>query len=129
MGGRSVSIALWDPYQRDCPTRQMLDRIGDRWTVLVIGSLVDGPLRFGQIARRVDGVSQKMLTQTLRALERDGLLTRTLFAEVPPHTEYELTPLGQSLRVPLAALEAWAAEYMEAVLEARSAYDARSSTS
>lgn len=110
----------WDPYARDCPSRQLLDRIGDRWTVLVLGTLEDGPLRFSEVARRVDGVSQKMLTQTLRAAERDGLVTRTVFAEVPPRVEYELSALGRSLREPLRALEAWATTHMPDVLDARS---------
>ena len=81
-------VRPFDPYARDCPTRALLDRIGDRWTVLVVGSLADGPLRFSQLARRVDGVSQKMLTQTLRALEADGLVTRTQYPEIPPRVEY-----------------------------------------
>lgn len=106
----------YDPYVQGCPSRALLDRIGDRWTVLVIGILADGPQRFSQLRRRVDGVSQKMLTQTLRGLEADGLVTRTVFAEVPPRVEYELTALGHSLRVPLLALEDWAREHMDEVL-------------
>jgi DNA-binding HxlR family transcriptional regulator len=114
----------WDPYSRDCPTRAMLDRIGDRWTVLVIGALSSGPLRFGQLASRIDGVSQKMLTQTLRGLERDGLVTRTVFPQIPPRVEYELTETGRTLQEPLRALEKWAAAHMADVLESRDAYDA-----
>ena len=110
----------WDPYVRDCPTRQVLDRIGDRWTVLIIGAVSDGPTRFSEIARRVGGISQKMLTQTLRALENDGLVTRTVHAEIPPRVEYELTELGHSLRVPLRALEEWATTHIEQILAARS---------
>ncbi|GAA1615053.1 winged helix-turn-helix transcriptional regulator [Leucobacter chromiireducens] len=113
----------WDPYERDCPTRQLLDRIGDRWTVLIIGALGDGPLRFGELSRRVDGVSQKMLTQTLRALERDGLVTRTLYPQVPPRVEYELTQAGRTLQGPLGALDDWARTHMVGVLAAREAYD------
>lgn len=109
----------WDPYARDCPTRELLDRIGDRWTVLVIGALADGPRRFGDLARRVDGVSQKMLTQTLRALERDGLVTRTQFPQIPPRVEYELTTLGDSLRGAVTVLEEWARANMADVLAAR----------
>ncbi|MBN8882423.1 MAG: helix-turn-helix transcriptional regulator [Salana multivorans] len=75
---------VWDPLVRDCPSRRLLDRIGDRWTVLVVGVLADGRLRFSEIQHAVDGVSQKMLTQTLRALERDGLVARTVFPQVPP---------------------------------------------
>ena len=67
----------WDPYDRNCPTRRMLDRVGDRWTVLVVGALSNGPLRYSELRKRIDGVSQKMLTQTLRSLERDGLVLRT----------------------------------------------------
>jgi DNA-binding HxlR family transcriptional regulator len=114
-----MSQIAWNPYDRNCPTRQLLDRIGDRWTVLVIGSLRQGPTRFSQIARTVDGVSQKMLTQTLRALERDGLVTRTIYPEIPPRVEYELTELGRSLREPLEELEHWATAHMDAVLAAR----------
>lgn len=114
-----VSTVAWDPYVQDCPTRALLDRIGDRWTVLVVGSLADGPLRFSAIARRVQGVSQKMLTQTLRALEADGLVTRTQYPQIPPRVEYELTATGHTLREPLRALEEWAVTYMPAVLEAR----------
>ena len=120
-----VSTLAWDPYVQDCPTRALLDRIGDRWTVLVVGSLADGPLRFSAIARRVQGVSQKMLTQTLRALERDGLVTRTVFPEIPPHVEYELTDRGRSLRAVLEPLEDWATSHMDEVALSRTEYDAR----
>ncbi|MFC4224209.1 winged helix-turn-helix transcriptional regulator [Lysinibacter cavernae] len=118
--------AVWNPYVRDCPTRQVLDRIGDRWTVLVVGTLADGPLRYSEIAERVDGVSQKMLTQTLRALERDGLVTRTMFPQIPPRVEYELTEEGRSLGEPLAVLEHWATTHIETILRARESYDATS---
>lgn len=118
----------WNPYDRNCPTRQLLDRIGDRWTVLVVGTLVDGPLRFSQIAQHVDGVSQKMLTQTLRALERDGLVTRTVYPEIPPRVEYELTDTGRTLREPLQALEEWAKAHMSTVLRAREQADVAASS-
>ncbi|GLJ62597.1 MULTISPECIES: winged helix-turn-helix transcriptional regulator [Microbacterium] len=114
----------WNPYAKDCPSRQLLDRIGDRWTALVLGTLEDGPLRFSEVARRIEGISQKMLTQTLRALERDGLVTRTVYAEVPPRVVYELSDLGRSLREPLRALETWATTHMPDVLEARQQADA-----
>lgn len=113
-----------DPYQQHCPSRQLLDRIGDRWTVLVIGALTGGPLRFSALAARVEGVSQKMLTQTLRALERDGLVTRTVYAQIPPRVEYELTEAGHTLQEPLRALEEWAVTHMPDVLAARGRYDA-----
>jgi DNA-binding HxlR family transcriptional regulator len=119
-----MSALQYSPYAADCPTRQLLDRIGDRWTVLTIGTLAGGPLRYSQIAARVEGVSQKMLTQTLRALERDGLVTRTVFPEIPPRVEYELTDEGRSLRAVLAGLETWATAHMDTVIEARERYDA-----
>lgn len=100
-----------NPYLDGCPSRKLLDRIGDRWTVLIVGTLADGPRRFSDIRRSVDGISQKMLTQTLRGLEHDGLVTRTVYAEVPPRVEYELTPAGESLREPLKALEQWSIEH------------------
>ena len=119
-----MSVPLvWDPYTRDCPSRQVLDRIGDRWTVLVVGALGDGPLRYSAIADRVQGVSQKMLTQTLRSLERDGLVTRTHYPQIPPRVEYELTDAGRTLRVPLHALEQWAVEHMPGIVAAREAFD------
>lgn len=114
-----MSSLAYDPYVHDCPSRQLLDRIGDRWTVLVIGALEDGPQRFSQLARRVDGVSQKMLTQTLRALEADGLVLRTAHPEIPPRVEYELTELGRSLLEPLGALVSWASEHMGEVRASR----------
>jgi len=118
-----VTQPVWDPLVRDCPSRRLLDRIGDRWTVLVVGVLADGRLRFSEIQHAVDGVSQKMLTQTLRALERDGLVARTVFPQVPPRVEYELTDVGRSLLGPLRALTDWATEHMSGVLDARGSYD------
>lgn len=116
---------LWDPFDAGCPSRRLLDRIGDRWSVLVLLALADGPMRFSQLRRVVEGVSQKMLTQTLRALERDGLLDRTVFAEVPPRVQYELTALGRDLLGPLQVLSGWAVQHMSAVAAAQRAYDAR----
>lgn len=123
--GFPVSALEYSPYAADCPSRQLLDRIGDRWSVLTIGALADGPQRYSAIATRVQGVSQKMLTQTLRALERDGLVTRTVFPEIPPHVEYELTDRGRSLRAVLEPLETWATEHMADVTRSRDVYDAR----
>jgi DNA-binding HxlR family transcriptional regulator len=113
-----------DPYDRDCPTRRLLDRIGDQWTVLIVGALTGGPLRFTEIGRRVDGISQKVLTQTLRSLVRDGILTRTAYAVIPPKVEYELTSLGRNLSEPLEMLDRWARQHMASVQDARDAYDA-----
>lgn len=122
---REYTLADLNPYAEACPTRRVLDRIGDRWTVLIVGSLAAGPLRFSDIRRRVEGISQKMLTQTLRGLERDGLLTRTVYAEVPPRVEYDLTAAGQTLRAPLKALEQWAIDHFGDLEHSWSAYDDR----
>jgi DNA-binding HxlR family transcriptional regulator len=112
-----------DPYQAGCSTRRILDRIGDRWTVLIIGVLGDGDARFSQLRRRVDGISQKMLTQTLRGLERDGLVRRTVHAEVPVRVEYALTEAGRTLLEPLGALRRWCIEHLGDVSESQQAYD------
>lgn len=114
-----------DPYVADCPSRQVLDRIGDRWTVLVMGALRDGSRRITELARDVGGISQKMLTQTLRGLGRDGLVRRTVHATVPVRVDYELTPLGGTLLAPIAALEGWATSHMRDVVAARERYDAQ----
>jgi len=119
-----VSDLKANPYDANCPTRTVLDRIGDRWTTLVVLLLADRPRRFSELGRMIEGISQKMLTQTLRGLERDGLATRTVHAEVPPRVEYELTDLGRSLIAPLSALDAWAREHIAAVETARERYDA-----
>ena len=112
-------------YAKDCPSRQLLDRIGDAWSVLIVASLADGAMRYTELAHRIPGISPKMLTQTLRGLERDGLITRTVHAVVPPRVDYGLTPLGESLLSLVSALENWAEGHMEDVLAAREAYDAR----
>ncbi|MCM4081735.1 winged helix-turn-helix transcriptional regulator [Paractinoplanes hotanensis] len=110
-------------YARNCPSRQILDRIGDTWSVLVVMMLADGPQRYTALSRRIEGVSPKMLTQTLRGLERDGLIGRTVHAEVPPRVDYELTTLGRSLLSLVGALENWAETHIDDVQAAREAYD------
>ncbi len=115
-----------DAFDPECPTRVVLDRIGDMWTVLVISSVVDGPLRFRGLRARIGGVAPKVLTQTLRAMERDGLLTRTVHAQVPPRVDYELTPLGASLTGPIATLTDWAETHLSTILASRGDYDAAS---
>ena len=114
-----------DPYQQGCPTRRILDLIGGRWTVLIVGALNGGTLRFSDLLRRVDGISQKMLTQTLRAMERDGLVLRTVTAEVPVRVEYELSAAGLTLTEPLKALERWSIEHFAGVASSQSEYEAR----
>lgn len=114
-----------DPYNANCRSRQVIDRIGDRWTVLILGALAGGPQRFTELARRIQGISQKMLTQTLRGLERDGMVTRSVHATVPVRVDYELTDLGRTLTAPIAALEAWARDHLHDVVAARERYDVR----
>ncbi len=109
-------------YDPDCPTRTMLDRIGDKWTVLVVLVLLDGPRRFNDLRARVGKVAPKVLTETLRRLERDGVLTRTAFAEIPPRVVYELTPLGRSLEQPIRSIVALAEQN---ITTARATYDNR----
>ncbi len=113
----------WDVFNSHCPTRQVLDRIADKWTVLIIRRLSEGTLRFAQLRRAVDGISQKVLTNTLRGLERDGLVTRRLYASVPPRVEYSLTDLGRSLGDLVEGICRWAEANIERVQEARAAYD------
>ncbi|MCX8478090.1 MAG: helix-turn-helix domain-containing protein [Sphingomonas sp.] len=102
----------------------MLDRIGDKWTVMVVGALSEGPMRFNAIMRTVDGVSHRMLTITLRGLEADGLVKRTAYATIPPKVEYELTMLGRSLIDPLTALAGWARRNRPAMAAARAQFEA-----
>jgi len=103
----------------------VLARVGDKWSVLIVSLLGDGPRRFSQIKRLVGGISQRMLTLTLRGLERDGLVIRTVFPTIPPRVDYELTDLGRSLSVPVGALGAWALQNQPKIAAAREAFDAR----
>jgi DNA-binding HxlR family transcriptional regulator len=112
-------------YKKACPTRLVLDRIADKWTTLVVGLLESRPKRFSELKREIEGISQKMLTQTLRELERDGLVNRTVYAQVPPRVEYQLTPLGRTLCEPIAAIRHWAESNMNHITLAQSTYDAR----
>ena len=105
--------------------REILARIGDKWSLLVIGTLSLGPLRFTALQQHIPGVSQRMLTLTVRQLERDGLLTRTAYAEVPPRVEYELTSMGATLIGPASELAKWAIEHRPAITLARQDFDAR----
>lgn len=113
----------WNVFDRRCPTRQVLDRVADKWSVLVVRRLSDGTLRFAQLRRSVDGISQKMLTNTLRGLERDGIVTRRIYASVPPKVEYSLTSLGRSLCGLVEGICDWAEANIEQVQAARAAYD------
>jgi DNA-binding HxlR family transcriptional regulator len=116
----------YNVYHKGCPSREVLDIIANKWTALVIGQLNNGPLRFSQLKREIDGISQKMLTQTLRELERNGIVSRTIYAEVPPRVEYELTSLGQSLKKPLDQVRKWAEQHIDQIYSAQHQYDMRS---
>ena len=106
----------------------VLARVGDKWSVLVIMMLIDGPMRFNALKRKIGGISQRMLTLTLRGLERDGLVTRTIFPTIPPRVDYELTDLGRGLARPVQALGRWAFEHLPAIEGARTSFDARNET-
>jgi DNA-binding HxlR family transcriptional regulator len=112
-----------NPYSSNCPTRKVLDRVADKWTVLVLGLLIEGPIRFNRLRRAVEGISQKMLSQTLKSLERDGLVSRKAFATVPVTVEYAITPLGRTLATTLDALRVWAETHMEEVTANQQRYD------
>lgn len=113
------------PYAANCPTRLVLDRIADKWTVLILGLLEDRPMRFNRLRQQVEGLSQKVLAQTLRKLERDGLVSRTAYPTVPVTVEYALTPLGRTLAVAVEPLRVWAEEHIGEVQHAQQAYDVR----
>jgi DNA-binding HxlR family transcriptional regulator len=120
----------WDAMKAACPTRQVIARIADKWAILVITALEgDEAVRFSELRRRIEGVSQKMLTQTLRALERDGLVSRTVYPTVPVTVEYRLTPLGQSLTEAVDAIRDWAYGHMSEIELARDAFDGRAASS
>ena len=114
-----------DAYDPKCPTRVVLDQIADKWTVLVLGALDDGPVRFNALKRRLAGISQKMLGQTLRDLERNGLVSRRVFATVPVTVEYSLTALGERLTERVNDLRVWAEKHIGQIVAAQSAFDER----
>jgi len=118
-----------DPFQWDtregCQVRQILDRVADKWSLLVIALLDNRRLRFTELRREIDGVSQRMLTVTLRQLERDGLVKRTVHPVVPPRVEYELTPLGGTLHSTIRSLVSWTEAHQGEIAAAREAYDGR----
>ncbi|MFE5791971.1 winged helix-turn-helix transcriptional regulator [Streptomyces sp. NPDC056503] len=121
-----------DPFQwdtrEDCEVRQILDRIADKWSLLVIALLENRVVRFSQLRREIDGVSQRMLTVTLRQLERDGLVRRTVHPTVPPRVDYELTPLGATLHTTIRSLVTWTELHQNEIAVARERYDARETT-
>ncbi|WP_116946996.1 winged helix-turn-helix transcriptional regulator [Jiangella endophytica] len=119
---------IWDPRE-DCEVRQILDRIADKWSLLVIALLDLRTLRFTELRREIDGISQRMLTVTLRQLERDGLVRRTVHPVVPPRVDYELTPLGATLHDTIEALINWTEEHRQEIAAARDDYDRRAADS
>jgi DNA-binding HxlR family transcriptional regulator len=110
------------PYAANCPVRDVLDRLGDRWSTLVLQALEPAPVRFSALQRRVDDVSKRMLAKTLRGLEEDGLISRTVFPSKPPAVEYALTPMGRSFIPHIQALVQWAGEHHQAIRDARAVY-------
>ncbi|WP_345188801.1 helix-turn-helix domain-containing protein [Microbacterium panaciterrae] len=113
----------WNVMVRTCPSRTSLARIANKWTAMIVIALSGGPMRFGEVRQAVDGISGKVLADTLRELERDGIVSRTSFAQMPPRVDYALTALGDSLREPLTALGRWAESHIEEVERARADYD------
>lgn len=115
-----------EEHHEFCPVRDIMDRFGDKWSLLAILNLgYSGKVRFNELKGKIDGISQRMLTVTLRSLERDGLITRKIYAEVPPRVEYELTSLGQSLLQKIWELAQWASGSMEEIVSARMEYDSK----
>ncbi|MEW5977586.1 MAG: helix-turn-helix domain-containing protein [Acidobacteriota bacterium] len=122
-----MSPSHLQPSKESCPAvREVLNLVGDKWSVLLIALLAHGPKRFNELRREVEGISQRMLTLTLRRLERDGLLTRTVLPTNPPRVDYELTALGRTLLVPVQALAAWASKHRVEIQRARARHAERS---
>ena len=113
-----------NPYNMNCPSRDMLDLIGGKWAILILCCLQQGPVRTGALMRQIGGISQKMLSQTLKSLERDGLVNRKAIPTVPVTVEYSITPLGRTLATAVDALRVWAETHIEEVLVAQQRYDA-----
>ncbi|CAM5365958.1 MULTISPECIES: winged helix-turn-helix transcriptional regulator [Streptomyces] len=120
---REQARADYDAFLRNCPTNQLLGRLSDKWVSLVVAALSTGPLRYSDLGRKIAGVSPKMLTQTLRTLERDGIISRTVTPSVPVRVDYALTPLGTGLAGLLTAVKTWAETHFDEVREARERYD------
>ncbi|HEY1972797.1 MAG TPA: helix-turn-helix domain-containing protein [Pseudonocardia sp.] len=120
---RELDAQAYNAFVRECPTHKLLDRISDKWVSLILVALADGSRRYSELARTMAGVSQKMLTQTLRGLERDGLVSRRVTPSVPVRVDYELTPLGVTLLPVMREIKGWAERYIEEVEAARHRYD------
>ena len=122
---KTVTTRAANAYSADCPTRQILDRVGDKWAVLILLLVRDEPMRFNALRRTIEGISQKMLSQVLKSLERDGLIRRRAIATVPVTVEYSITPLGQTLAAAVDPLRDWAERNLKEVLVAQRRYDAQ----
>ena len=122
---RDEARVVYDAFLAACPTRHVLEIVGGKWAGLIVQALTDGPRRHGELRTRIAGVSQKMLTQTLRELERDGLVSRTVTPSVPVRVDYALTPLGRTLAPVLGAVKTWSETHIEEILDARDAFDRR----
>jgi DNA-binding HxlR family transcriptional regulator len=123
---KSTTTKGWNAYAAACPTRVVLDRIADKWAVLILGLLQEEPIRFNRLRKQIEGISQKMLSQTLKKLERDGLVGRKAIPTVPVTVEYSITPLGRTLSAMLDGLRVWAETHIEKVLIAQKRYDSGS---
>ncbi|CAM5661121.1 HxlR family transcriptional regulator [Streptomyces spiroverticillatus] len=123
MSPRNTGVTSQAVNAEACPVREVLDRVVGKWSVPILIAAAHGPIRFTELERSIDGISRRMLTLTLRNLERDGMLTRTVHPTVPPKVEYELTPVARELHVSLLALTGWAERHRVTVAEARAAYD------
>ena len=117
----------WNIFNKNCPTRMVLDRIADKWTVLIVGSLKNETKRFGELKKEIDGISQKMLTKTLRGMERDGLIKRKIYPTIPPKVEYSLTPLGVTLVGMLQNIQFWAESNIEQIIKSQRKFDIKKS--
>src|SRR5438552_16758475 len=123
---RTIMLPSYLHVPDDCrAVSEVLERVGDKWTVLVVVTLGEGPKRFNELRRAIASISQRMLTLTLRGLERDGLVTRTMFPTIPPRVDYELTELGRSLLAPVAALGSWARQNRPKIQQARLRFDGK----
>lgn len=116
---------IWNVFNKNCPTRMVLDRIADKWTVLVVSALKNDTKRFGTLKKEIDGISQKMLTKTLRGMERDGLIKRKAYPTIPPKVEYSLTPLGMTLVGVLQNIQLWAESNIEKMIKSQRKFDVK----
>lgn len=121
-----TGVTVPDPLDEDCPIREVLDRVGDKWSALIVIRLGQYTHRFNELHRQINGISQRMLTLTLRNLERDGLIKRTVYATVPARVDYELTDLGRTLVGPIMALHEWAVAHRDDIRHARTCHDQES---